>query len=120
VFRHAGLRYLLPAPGAAGGEDAGGGTGVLGVVESAGGVDGVVLGGGGAGAVGGDAEGVRSPGRSPISVRDSEQPARTPVPRASRQTAVSNFFISLSSSMHRLAMVLKVQWECHGRRPLIH
>src|SRR5262245_37387728 len=62
------------------------------VVEPDGGegdVDGVVV-------VGGDADGVRSPGRSPTrSLRDSVHPASTPVPRARTHTPMSNFFIAV-------------------------
>ena len=46
------------------------------------------------GFVPGDADGVRSAGRSPTrSVRDSLQPASAAAPRARAKTALSNFFI---------------------------
>jgi hypothetical protein len=48
---------------------------------------------------GGDADGVRSPGRSPTrSVRDSLQAVRRPAERARAQRPVSTLFISRSSS----------------------
>jgi hypothetical protein len=55
----------------------------------AGGVDGVVI-------VGGDADGVRSPGRSPTrSVRDSLQAVSSPAPSATAQRPVSILFIAV-------------------------
>jgi hypothetical protein len=55
---------------------------------------GVIVAGGGAGEVGGDADGMRSPGRSPTrSVRDSLQAASKPRPSASAQRPVAILFI---------------------------
>ena len=69
--------------------------GLLGVLLGggvvAGGVDGMVV-------VGGDADGVRSPGRSPTrSVFDSEQAVSRPALSVSAQTAVSSLFIASAS-----------------------
>lgn len=65
----------------------GGGGGVAGVVES----DGVRAGGG---VVDGDADGVRSPGRSPTRSLRSVQPAITPAPSTSADMTTSNLFIT--------------------------
>jgi hypothetical protein len=69
----------------------------LGVVVAggmvAGGVDGMVV-------VGGDADGARSPGRSPTrSVFDSEQAVSRPALSVSAQTAVSSLFIAVPPSV---------------------
>jgi hypothetical protein len=65
-----------------------------GVVVDDGGVDGVDGVVDGVVAVGGDADGVRSPGRSPTrSVRDSLQAVSSPALRARAQKPVSNLFI---------------------------
>jgi hypothetical protein len=70
-----------------------------GVVDD-GGVDGVV-------AVGGDADGVRSPGLSPTrSVRDSLQAVSSPALSARAQKPVSNLFIFGASSL----------WGCANHR----
>ena len=56
---------------------------------------GIVLGVDGDGAVGGDADGLRSPGRSPTrSVRDSLQAVSSPRPSATAQKPVSILFIN--------------------------
>jgi hypothetical protein len=58
----------------------------------AGGVDGIVV-------LGGDADGARSPGRSPTrSVFDSEQAVSRPALSVSAQTAVSSLFIAMPPS----------------------
>ena len=105
IARSAGLparerdAYLVELPGVgvlllSDDELAGGVEGlVLGAVVVSGGcegdVDGVVV-------VGGEADGVRSPGRSPTrSLRDSVHPVSTPAPRARTHTPVSNLFIAV-------------------------
>jgi hypothetical protein len=74
-----------------------------------GGVDGVVV-------VGGDADGVRSPGRSPTrSVRDSLQAVSSPALSARAQRPVSNLFISKPPPCGVAERPLGLQRTC--RRP---
>ena len=53
----------------------------------------------GNGVVDGDADGVRSPGRSPVRLGDSVQAAARVVTRASRQKPLRNFFMRDTSRM---------------------
>jgi hypothetical protein len=82
---------LVPPPdGALDGDD------VDGEPPAGGEGSGVLVAGGGV-VVGGEADGGRSPGRSPIrSLPDSEQPAIRVAPVRSAVTAMSNFFIGFT------------------------
>jgi hypothetical protein len=92
----------------------GGGGGVAGVVVS----DGVRAGGV---VVDGDAEGVRSPGRSPTRSLRSVQPAITPAPSTSAETTTSNLFIRVLLCPGRVsAHGRALQSECPRSAPLIH
>jgi hypothetical protein len=77
---------------------------------------GVVLGVDGNGAVGGDADGLRSPGRSPTrSVRDSLQAVSSPRPSATAQKPVSILFINTPPPVGLRQHVQGLQGKC--RRP---
>jgi hypothetical protein len=107
---------LVPPPdGALDGED------VDGEPPAGGEGSGVLVAGGGV-VVGGDADGGRSPGRSPIrSLRDSEQPAIRVAPVRSAVTAMSNFFIGFYPPEGMASALRKrLQAQCHRNAALIH
>jgi hypothetical protein len=79
---------------------------------------GVIVAGGGAGEVevGGDADGMRSPGRSPTrSVRDSLQAASKPRPSASAQSPVAILFMCGASSCGVRDPFRRLQRGCRHR-----
>lgn len=80
----------------------------------AGGASGAFGAGAGGGVVEGDAEGVRSPGRSPTRSLFSVHAARSDAPSVSTQIPLSNLFIVLLLSLGIDPEHLTVQWKCHG------